>query len=78
MKINIDKNSDLVVAADIGGTNIRVALVNSSGRICDKSKVEYSPSLGIEKAGDLISDMIIKISENKNIKGIGLCFQVQP
>ncbi|MBP06051.1 ROK family protein [Chloroflexi bacterium] len=71
MKINIDKNSDLVVAADIGGTNIRVALVNSSGRICDKSKVEYSPSLGIEKAGDLISDMIIKISENKNIKGIG-------
>ena len=27
MKIDIDKNSNFVIAADIGGTNIRVSLV---------------------------------------------------
>ncbi|MBK90436.1 MAG: hypothetical protein CL772_04575 [Chloroflexi bacterium] len=71
MKINIDKNSDLVIAADIGGTNIRVALVDLSGKILDKTKVEYKPSLGIEKAGDLISEMIIKISKTESIRGMG-------
>ncbi len=71
MKINIDKNSDLVIAADIGGTNIRVALVDLSGKILDKTKVEYKPSLGIEKAGNLISEMIIKISKTESIRGMG-------
>lgn len=71
MKLNIDKNSNLVIAADIGGTNIRVALVDLSGEILNKTKVEYSPALGIEKAGDLISEMIIKICDNQSIRGIG-------
>jgi len=71
MKINIDKNSDLVIAADIGGTNIRVALVDLSGKILDKTKVEYNPSIGIENAGDLISELILKLSQKKTIRGMG-------
>jgi glucokinase len=71
MKLNIDRKSDLVIAADIGGTNIRVALVDLSGDILNKTKVEYNPSLGIEKAGDLISEMIVRICDNQTIRGIG-------
>ena len=37
MKLNIDRKSDLVIAADIGGTNIRVALVDLSGDILNKT-----------------------------------------
>ena len=71
MKLNIDRKSDLVIAADIGGTNIRVALVDLSGDILNKTKVEYNPTSGIEKAGDLISEMIINICNNQSIRGIG-------
>ena len=36
MKISINKNSELIIAADIGGTNIRVCLVNSQGEILER------------------------------------------
>jgi len=71
MQINVDKNSDLVIAADIGGTNIRVALVDLSGKILEKDKLEYNPSFGIEKAAGLISEMVLKISQKESIIGMG-------
>ena len=42
MKIDIDKNSNFVIAADIGGTNIRVSLVDRKGTIVKKKKVFIS------------------------------------
>ena len=51
MNVEIDSNSDLVIGADIGGSNIRVALVDSSGNLLVRKKIDNKPSLGIEKAG---------------------------
>ena len=53
MKISINKNSELIIAADIGGTNIRVCLVNSQGEILERKKISCNPSLGIEKVGKI-------------------------
>ena len=66
MKIDIDKNSNLVIAADIGGTNIRVSLVDRKGTIVKKKKVGYDPSLGIDKAGLLITKLSEEISKNES------------
>ncbi len=71
MKINFDEKSNLVIAADIGGTNIRVALIDQLGEILKKSKVEYNPSLGIEKAGNLISNLSLNVSKGVKINGMG-------
>ncbi|GIS30804.1 MAG: hypothetical protein Ct9H90mP2_11870 [Dehalococcoidia bacterium] len=49
MKIDIDKNSNFVIAADIGGNNIRVSLVDRKGTIVKKKKVAYDPSLELIK-----------------------------
>ena len=40
MTIDIDKNSNFVIAADIGGTNIRVSLVDKKGNILASNKFE--------------------------------------
>ena len=55
MNVEIDSNSDLVIGADIGGSNIRVALVDSSGNLLVRKKIDNKPSLGIEIAGEKIS-----------------------
>ena len=70
MNITIDKNSDLVVAADIGGSNIRVALVDLKGNILEKEIIRTNPSRGIENAGYEISKIIYSISKLRSIKGI--------
>ena len=70
MNITIDKNSDLVVAADIGGSNIRVALVDLKGNILEKQIIRTNPSRGIENAGYEISKIIYSISKLRSIKGI--------
>jgi glucokinase len=70
MNITIDKKSDLVVAADIGGSNIRVALVDLKGNILKKEITKTNPLDGIENAGYKISKMIDSVSKSKSIKGI--------
>jgi len=70
MNITIDKKSNLVVAADIGGSNIRVALVDLKGNILEKKTTKTNPSGGIENAGYEISKMIDSISKSKPVKGI--------
>ena len=40
MNIEIDENSDLVIGADIGGTNNRVALIDNNGNLLEKMKIE--------------------------------------
>ena len=71
MKIDIDKNSNFVIAADIGGTNIRVSLVDRKGTIVKKKKVAYDPSIGIDKAGLLITELSEEICKNDSIFGMG-------
>ena len=71
MKIDIDKNSNFVIAVDIGGTNIRVSLVDRKGTIVKKKKVAYDPSLGIDKAGLLITELSAEICKNDSIFGMG-------
>ena len=71
MNVEIDSNSDLVIGADIGGSNIRVALVDSSGNLLVRKKIDNKPSLGIEIAGEKISQLALEVSKNKAIKGMG-------
>ena len=71
MKISINKNSELIIAADIGGTNIRVCLVNSQGEILERKKISCNPSLGIEKVGKNISEMVYSIIGHQEVKGMG-------
>ncbi|MQG12602.1 MAG: ROK family protein [SAR202 cluster bacterium] len=71
MNVEIDTNSDLVIGADIGGSNIRVALVDSSGNLLVRKKIDNKPSLGIEIAGEKISQLALEVSKNKAIKGMG-------
>ena len=71
MTIDIDKNSNFVIAADIGGTNIRVSLVDKKGNILKKKKVQYDPSLGIDKAGLLITQLSTEVCKDESIFGMG-------
>ena len=50
MNVEIDSNSDLVIGADIGGSNIRVALVDSSGNLLVRKKIDNknAPILSID------------------------------
>ncbi|MCH2673294.1 MAG: ROK family protein [Dehalococcoidia bacterium] len=70
MNIEIDENSDLVIGADIGGTNIRVALIDSNGNLLEKKKIENDPSSEIEIAGEKISQLCHEIAKGIPIKGI--------
>ena len=71
MNVEIDSTSDLVIGADIGGSNIRVALVDSSGNLLVRKKIDNQPSLGIEIAGEKISQLALEVSKNRAIKGMG-------
>lgn len=63
---------DLQIGIDLGGTNVRVGLVNNSGKIVDivqeSTEAEKGHSYTIEK----MRRMIERLIEGKSVKGIGI------
>jgi len=63
---------DLQIGIDLGGTNIRVGLVNNRGKIVDivqeSTEAEKGQSYTIEKMKRMIEQLI----EGKSVKGIGI------
>ena len=56
--IRADSNSDYTAAADIGGTQIRAALVSRSGEIVCETRDATLPERGIEDAAERLSSLI--------------------
>ena len=64
----------MYIAIDVGGTNIRIALVDLSGKESiiklESHRVPQDYSTGIEG----LSEHIAALSKGKDIQGIGACF----
>jgi glucokinase len=70
-------SKNLAIAVDIGGTNLRTAIVNKSGKIIAK-KVSFTPQKG--RSGAIIAEKIredveelLKVVDKNKIRGIGVC-----
>ena len=56
--IKKDSTADLTAAADIGGTQIRAALVNRAGAILHETRGDSTPERGIEDTAARLADLI--------------------
>jgi len=63
---------DKVIGIDIGGTNLRGALVNKDGDILKRMKILSHADQGIDKLIDNLAGFIKDISEGENVRDIGL------
>ena len=57
-----DSNSNLTAAADIGGTQIRAALVTRKGEILSENRGATMPERGIENAAARLSELIHEVT----------------
>ena len=64
--IKTDSNSNLTAAADIGGTQIRAALVTRDGEILHETRGATTPERGIEDTAKRLSDLIHQATANAN------------
>ena len=62
--IRTDSNSDLTAAADIGGTQIRAALVTRSGEIVCETRGATLPERGIEDTAARLSDLVHRATDD--------------
>lgn len=60
------------IGIDLGGTNVRVAKIDESGNIIQDIKSPSFAKEGPEKVVSNIIDMIYKIDDYQNCKGIGI------
>jgi len=51
-------NNQFALAADIGGTNIRAALVDTEGHMTGRGSINTEPDRGIEDASDRLSQLL--------------------
>lgn len=51
-------NTQFALAADIGGTNIRAALVDSEGRMTGRGSINTEPERGIDDASDRLAKLL--------------------
>ena len=51
-------NTQFALAADIGGTNIRAALIDSEGRMTGRGSINTEPKRGIEDASDRLAKLL--------------------
>ena len=57
-------NSDLTAAADIGGTQIRAALVTRNGEILSDARDTTMPERGIEDAAERLSNLVHQVASD--------------
>lgn len=62
----------LALAADIGGTHMRAALVNSDGIVLDRESIDTHPERGIEEAANRLADIAASIQARANGEIVGL------
>ncbi|MCH1624315.1 ROK family protein [Ferdinandcohnia quinoae] len=60
------------VGIDLGGTNVRVALINKEGAILDLLQAATEASKGYKHTINKMSEMINQICDGKEIEGIGI------
>jgi glucokinase len=59
------------IGVDVGGTNLRGALVGSDGKILKRLKVSSQASEGIEAVIDKLVDLIKELGEGADVPGVG-------
>ena len=64
--IRSDSSSNLTAAADIGGTQIRAALVTREGEILKDARDSTMPERGIEDAAARLSDLLHQVASEAN------------
>jgi glucokinase len=63
---------DLAIGVDLGGTNLRVALVSAQGKILDQRKFPTPSTQGPERFVELIAEAARILSQDKKLKGLGM------
>ncbi len=63
---------DKVIGIDIGGTNLRGALVNKDGNILKRMKISSRADQGIDELVDNLAGFIKEISEGESVSNIGI------
>jgi len=64
--------ADNVIGIDIGGTNLRGALVDSEGNILKRAKILSEADQGIDKLIENLSSFIADISKGEKVANIGV------
>ncbi len=64
--------ADNVIGIDIGGTNLRGALVDSEGNILKRAKILSEADQGIDKLIENLTSFIANISKGEKVANIGL------
>lgn len=64
--------SDMVIGIDIGGTNLRGALVDSEGNIHKRMEILSEADQGIDKLIDNLANFIADISTGEKVANIGV------
>ncbi len=60
------------IGIDLGGTNIKGALVNEQGEIVKQNTCPTHADQGVEAVTENIADMICGLAEGENVSGVGL------
>lgn len=69
MNFNFDQQADLVLVADIGGTQMRTGIVNSKGDVLERLSILSYQRKGIEHAVERLVDSMLSITKGRNIAG---------
>ena len=64
--IETDSNSNLTAAADIGGTQIRAALVTRDGEILSETHDVTMPERGIQDTAERLSNLVHRVASDAN------------
>ena len=66
------KTKKVVVGVDVGGTNLRAAVIDKSGEIKSRRSIPSEANKGIEFVMENLTSVLKKIMENESITAIGL------
>jgi len=64
----------MYIAIDVGGTNMRIALVNLSGKESIIKLESHRVSQNYQKGIEALCGHIVALSDGEKIEGIGACF----
>ncbi|MDA1297539.1 MAG: ROK family protein [Chloroflexi bacterium] len=60
--MNTGPNGNIAIAADIGGTHMRAAIVTADGKILERDVIDTRPDDGIEVAANRLADLVESIN----------------
>lgn len=71
-KIVINPYSNCVLASDIGGTNMRAALVDREGTILERETIPTNDHTGIDDGAKRLSGLFLKLAGKVEVAGFGV------